>query len=46
VGTQATVSFLPKKIGRYRVHALFFGNSGASPSTSGTATLVVGPPSA
>jgi hypothetical protein len=46
VGTQATVSFLPTKIGRYRVHASFFGNSGASPSTSGTATLIVGPPPA
>jgi hypothetical protein len=45
VGTQASVSFLPTKIGRYRVRALFFGNSGASPSTSGTATLIVGPPS-
>ena len=44
-GTQATISFLPKKIGRYRVRASFFGNSGASPSSSGTATLIVGPPS-
>jgi hypothetical protein len=44
-GTQAAVSFLPAKIGRYRVRAEFFGNSTASPSASGTATLTVGPPS-
>jgi hypothetical protein len=46
VSTEAAASFLPAKIGRYRVHASFFGNNAASPSTSGSATLIVGPPPA
>lgn len=40
-GTEASVTFRPSKIGRYRVHADFFGNRAASPSESRAATLLV-----
>jgi hypothetical protein len=44
-GTEATVTFVPKRIGRYKVRAAFFGTRAASPSeTDRAATLVVGPP--
>jgi len=44
VGTEASASFRPPKIGRYRVHASFFGNRLASPSSSRSAALIVAPP--
>jgi hypothetical protein len=43
-GTQATVHFLPPKIGRYGIRARFYGSNAASPSTSRSAILLVAPP--
>lgn len=44
VGTQATVRFVPPKIGRYSIQGRFYGSKGASPSSSSTAILIVAPP--